>query len=201
MIKNQQKKRHSANHKADNKTILVLFNKPFNTLCQFTGEVGDSTLADFIDIKEVYPAGRLDKDSEGLLLLTNDGKLQHKISHPKHKMAKTYWAQVEGDITHDALKQLASGVLLKDGMTKPAKAKIIDIEQQSVKLWQRDPPVRFRKNIPTSWVELTIKEGKNRQVRRMTAAVGFPTLRLIRVSIGDWTLDDLPLGKYKTITL
>jgi len=183
-------------------TTLVLFNKPFNTLCQFSGEENDSTLANFIDIKDVYPAGRLDKDSEGLLLLTNDGKLQHKISHPKHKMEKTYWAQVEGNITEEALKSLQNGVTLKDGKTKPAKARIIDIETESLKqlkipLWERTPAVRFREKIPTSWLELKIKEGKNRQVRRMTAAVGFPTLRLIRVSIGDWHLRDLQLGKYR----
>ena len=187
----------STNQKANNKPILILFNKPFNTLCQFTGEEKDSTLADFIGVKDVYPAGRLDKDSEGLLLLTNDGKLQHKISHPKYKMAKTYWVQVEGDIDSKALDLLAKGVLLKDGLTKPAKAKVIDIEQQPFQLWQREPPVRFRKNIPTSWLELSIKEGKNRQVRRMTAAVGFPTLRLIRVSIGDWSLGELQSGKYR----
>jgi len=187
--------------KASNKPILILFNKPFNTLCQFTGEAKDSTLADFVDVKDVYPAGRLDKDSEGLLLLTNDGKLQHKISHPKHKMVKTYWVQVEGEIDLKALDHLTKGVSLKDGMTKPAKAKIIDIEQQPIQLWQREPPVRFRKNIPTSWLELTIKEGKNRQVRRMTAVVGFPTLRLIRVSIGDWHLGELQSGKYKTVNI
>jgi len=183
------------------KTILLLFNKPFNTLCQFTGEAADSTLADFIEIKEVYPAGRLDKDSEGLLLLTNDGKLQHKISHPKHKMAKTYWAQVEGVITSEAIQYLTQGVLLKDGKTKPAQVKIVDIENQTLKLWTRDPPVRFRQNIPTSWISLTIKEGKNRQIRRMTAAVGFPTLRLIRISIGDWGLDALQPGQHKTLRL
>lgn len=180
-----------------NKTTLVLFNKPFNTLCQFTGEQHDSTLADYINIKGVYPAGRLDKDSEGLLLLTDNGKLQHRISHPDHKLAKTYWAQVEGEITIKAITQLASGVSLKDGRTKPAKAKFLDIESMDFQLWNREPPVRFRKNIPTSWIELTIKEGKNRQVRRMTAAVGYPTLRLIRVSIGEWTLDKLQPGEFK----
>jgi len=197
----QLHRKSGSRHQLKEDTILILFNKPFNTLCQFTGEVGNSTLADFIDIREVYPAGRLDKDSEGLLLLTNDGTLQHKISHPKHKMAKTYWVQVEGKISSDAVKQLSDGVLLRDGLTKPAKAKIINIEQQSMQLWSREPPVQFRQNIPTSWIALTIKEGKNRQVRRMTAAVGFPTLRLIRVSIGKWTLDDLPPGEYKTMAL
>jgi 23S rRNA pseudouridine2457 synthase len=181
---------------------LILFNKPFNTLCQFSGEESDTTLANFIDIKDVYPAGRLDKDSEGLLILTNDGALQHQISHPKHKMEKSYWAQVEGELTNQAIEILSKGVNLKDGITKPAKARIIDIEVEAEKnfsnpLWEREPAVRFRKNIPTSWLELRIKEGKNRQVRRMTAAVGFPTLRLIRVSIGQWHLRDLQLGKYR----
>jgi len=178
---------------------LILFNKPFNTLCQFTGEAGDSTLADFIPIKNVYAAGRLDKDSEGLLLLTNDGQLQHKISHPKHKQSKTYWVQVEGVIDEHALAQLQSGVQLKDGMTKPASAKRLDSAETEASLWDRNPPVRFRKNIPTSWLELSIKEGKNRQVRRMTAAVGFPTLRLIRVAIGQWQLDELQPGEYKEL--
>jgi len=181
------------------KTKLILFNKPFNTLCQFSGEENDSTLADFIPIKHIYPAGRLDKDSEGLLLLTNDGKLQHKISHPKHKMAKTYWVQVEGDINEVAINQLKQGIMLNDGVTKPAEAKLIDIEQQSIKLWDRNPPVRFRKAIPTSWIELTIKEGRNRQVRRMTAAVGFPTLRLVRVAIGEWNLEQLKPGEYSSL--
>jgi 23S rRNA pseudouridine2457 synthase len=175
---------------------LVLFNKPFNTLCQFTGEKSDSTLADYIKVKEVYAAGRLDKDSEGLLLLTNDGALQNKISHPKHKMPKTYWAQVEGLITPEALLKLQDGVPLKDGLTKPSIAKQIEPEQQDLTLWEREPAVRFRKNIPTSWISLTIKEGKNRQVRRMTAAVGFPTLRLIRVSIGEWSVGELQPGEY-----
>lgn len=175
---------------------IVLFNKPFNTLCQFTGEINDSTLADFIKIKNIYPAGRLDKDSEGLLLLTNDGRLQHKISHPKFKQAKTYWVQVEGEITSEAISELSRGVMLKDGLTKPAKAKYLDLKQTDFKLWERTPAVRYRKNIPTSWVELSIKEGKNRQVRRMTAAVGFPTLRLIRVSIGPWKINQLQPGEY-----
>lgn len=187
--------------KQSKNTVLMLFNKPFNTLCQFSGEMTDSTLADFITTKNIYPAGRLDKDSEGLLLLTNDGKLQHKISHPKHKMAKTYWAQVEGEITNDAILQLNRGVMLKDGLTKPAQAKIIIPAQQTTALWDRKPAIRVRKNIPTSWLELTIKEGKNRQVRRMTAAVGFPTLRLIRVAIGAWSIDQLQPGESKLITL
>lgn len=205
MRKSQSKfyQRHSQAGKKHppEKPVLILFNKPFNTLCQFTGEPDDSTLAEYIKVKDVYPAGRLDKDSEGLLLLTNEGSLQHKISHPKHKMDKTYWVQVEGKITTEALHLLASGVVLKDGKTKPAKADIIDIRKQSVKLWERDPPVRFRKNIPTSWISLTIKEGKNRQVRRMTAATGFPTLRLIRISIGEWTLDGLQPGEYRILDM
>ncbi|MBV1911322.1 MAG: pseudouridine synthase [Kangiellaceae bacterium] len=179
--------------------MLVLFNKPYNTLCQFTGEPGDTTLAQFIDIKKVYPAGRLDKDSEGLLVLTNDGKLQNKISSPKHKLEKCYWVQVEGQMTLDVLEKLSSGVVLKDGLTRSAKARLIAKEELDI-LWSRTPEVRFRQNIPTSWLELKIKEGKNRQVRRMTAAVGFPTLRLIRMSVGEWNVDSLLPGEYKTIT-
>lgn len=182
-------------------SILVLFNKPFNTLCQFTGEPGDSTLADFITVKNVYPAGRLDKDSEGLLLLTNDGRLQHRISHPDFKQSKTYWVQVEGMLDEQALSKLERGLELKDGRTRPAKAKLLDMEKTGFDLWERNPPVRFRKNIPTSWLELTIREGKNRQVRRMTAAVGYPTLRLIRMAIGDWKLEDLQPGEYRKINL
>ncbi|MDH5628689.1 MAG: pseudouridine synthase [Gammaproteobacteria bacterium] len=175
---------------------LILFNKPFNTLCQFSGENNDNLLSDFIKIKDVYPAGRLDKDSEGLLLLTNDGRLQHKISHPKHKMQKTYWVQVEGIINEKAIHDLSSGVALKDGITKPAMARILNLENEDFTLWERDPPIRFRKNIPTSWLELIISEGKNRQVRRMTAACGFPTLRLIRIAIGNWHLNQLRPGEY-----
>jgi 23S rRNA pseudouridine2457 synthase len=174
--------------------MILLFNKPFDVLCQFTDEQGRKTLADYIKQKNVYAAGRLDRDSEGLLLLTDDGKLQHKITEPKNKMPKTYWSQVEGEITGDAIRQLQKGVTLKDGLTKPAKAKII---AQPENLWPRDPPIRERKNIPTSWIELTITEGRNRQVRRMTAATGFPTLRLIRYSIGEWTIDNIDNGDYK----
>lgn len=173
--------------------MIVLFNKPFEVLCQFTDENGRRTLADYIKLKGIYAAGRLDRDSEGLLLLTDDGKLQHTITEPKNKMVKTYWAQLEGEITDDAIKQLTKGVTLKDGLTRPAKAKIIPSPEN---LWQRDPPIRERKNIPTSWISLSITEGKNRQVRRMTAAVGFPTLRLIRYSIGDWTIDNIDNGDY-----
>jgi 23S rRNA pseudouridine2457 synthase len=179
--------------------VVILFNKPFNTLCQFTGEPDDDTLADYITTKSVYPAGRLDKDSEGLLILTNDGKLQNRISHPKHKQEKVYWVQVEGIITTEALKKLQHGVLLKDGTTKPAVARDLNDEEVNSFLWQRNPPVRFRQSIPTSWLELTISEGKNRQVRRMTAAVGFPTLRLIRVAIGPWHLGQLQPGDFSVI--
>jgi 23S rRNA pseudouridine2457 synthase len=174
--------------------MIILFNKPFDVLCQFTDEHGRKTLADYIKQKDIYAAGRLDRDSEGLLLLTDDGKLQHKITEPKNKMPKTYWSQVEGEITGDAIRQLQKGVTLKDGLTKPAKVKII---AQPESLWPRDPPIRERKNIPTSWIELTITEGRNRQVRRMTAATGFPTLRLIRYSIGEWTIDNIDNGDYK----
>jgi len=171
---------------------LILFNKPFGVLSQFTGEQGQSTLTGFIRHKSVYAAGRLDKDSEGLLLLPDDGKLQQKISDPKFKMQKTYHAQVEGIISDQAIVALSRGVELKDGLTLPAK--VTRIEEPAY-LWQRDPPVRFRKNIPTSWVELLIAEGRNRQVRRMTASTGFPTLRLIRIAVGDWKLNGLQPGQ------
>ena len=174
---------------------LVLFNKPFNTLCQFTGEAGDSTLADYIDIKDVYPAGRLDKDSEGLLLLTGDGQLQHQIANPKNKMSKTYWVQVEGAPSEEDLEPLRQGVRIQKYTTKPAKARIISEPD----IWPRTPPIRERKNVPDTWLEITLKEGKNRQVRRMTAAIGFPTLRLIRANIGPWKLEQLKPGEHKTI--
>ena len=179
---------------------LLLFNKPFNVLCQFTDESEQAlereTLANYIDQKGFYAAGRLDRDSEGLLLLTDDGKLQHQIADPLHKLPKTYWAQVEGDVTKEAIEALKKGVELKDGITRPALAKKM-IEPKW--LWARNPPIRERQNIPTSWVELTITEGKNRQVRRMTAAVGFPTLRLVRARIGDWTLLGLEPGESKLL--
>lgn len=175
---------------------LILFNKPYGVICQFSPHEKHKSLSEFISIKNVYAAGRLDHDSEGLLLLTDDGKLQNKISSPKNKMKKTYWVQVDKEITEEAIEQLKKGVLLKDGKTKPAQARIIS---EPDKLWPRDPPVRFRKNIPTSWLELTISEGRNRQVRRMTAAVGFPTLRLIRSNIGDWNVKEIKQGEYKII--
>ena len=177
--------------------MIVLLNKPFDVLCQFTDEDGRRTLADYVEIKNIYAAGRLDRDSEGLVVLTNDGRLQHKITDPKNKMVKTYWVQVEGVITDKAIRQLSKGVTLKDGLTKPAAARKI---KEPKKLWQRNPPIRERKNIPTSWVELSISEGKNRQVRRMTAAVGFPTLRLIRYSVGNWTIDNIDSGGYIVAT-
>ena len=175
---------------------LILFNKPFNVLCQFTDNSADAapreTLANYIHHKGFYAAGRLDRDSEGLLLLTDDGALQHAITDPKYKLPKTYLAQVEGDVTPKAIQQLTQGVTLKDGLTRPARAQKIS---PPLWLWERTPPIRERKNIPTSWIELTITEGKNRQVRRMTAAVGFPTLRLIRTQIGQWSLNNLALGE------
>ena len=174
---------------------LVLFNKPFGVLSQFTPEGGHPALAEYINIPGVYAAGRLDRDSEGLLLLTDDGALQNRIANPKHKLAKTYWAQVEKEIDDEALEELRRGVTLKDGKTRPAKVRKI----AEPDLWPRDPPIRYRASIPTSWIEITITEGRNRQVRRMTAAVGFPTLRLVRVSIGDWSLDDMQPGEHKTI--
>lgn len=182
---------------------LLLFNKPFRVMCQFTDDNGDAsgnrraTLADWINIPDVYPAGRLDFESEGLLLLTGDGQLQHRIASPRKKMPKTYWVQVEGEITRKALDQLREGVELKDGKTRPADVAIIDPPE----VWPRTPPVRYRESVPTTWIRITITEGKNRQVRRMTAAVGFPTLRLIRYGIGDWTLDGLAPGESRKLTV
>ena len=175
---------------------IVLFNKPFDVLSQFTDGQGRQTLADFITQKEVYAAGRLDRDSEGLLVLTNDGKLQAKITQPSAKTSKTYWAQVEGIPSTEAVEQLRSGVMLKDGMTQPADINLIE---PPADLWPRVPPIRARQNIPTSWLEITISEGKNRQVRRMTAYIGHPTLRLIRYRIGNWTIDNIANGDSKEV--
>ncbi|WP_298910126.1 pseudouridine synthase [uncultured Aliiroseovarius sp.] len=176
----------------------ILFNKPFNVLSQFTdrGNEGSDrqTLSDYIDLPGVYAAGRLDRDSEGLLVLTDDGKLQARLANPKHKLAKTYWVQVEGIPDEAALQALRDGVNLKDGRTRPAKAHRID---EPAGLWQRNPPIRMRKSVPDCWIELKITEGKNRQVRRMTAAVGHPTLRLIRYGVGAYTLDGIGHGKWR----
>ncbi len=178
--------------------MLVLFNKPYNVLSQFTDQSSQTkrqTLSDFIPIKGVYPAGRLDKDSEGLLLLTNNGKLQYKICHPNQYKEKSYWVQLDGLVTKQALIQLTCGVKLNDGLTRPAKVRSII----SPEIWDRKPHIRIRKNIPTSWLEIIISQGKNRQIRRMTAAVGFPTLRLIRVQIDQWKLDNIQPGRYRVI--
>lgn len=180
---------------------LILFNKPFGVLCQFTdtGTAGSPrpTLSQFIDAPGVYPAGRLDQDSEGLLLLTDDGRLQARIADPKFKLPKTYLVQVEGEIADVALESLRRGVRLKDGPTLPAGAERIAEPQ----LWPRDPPVRFRKTVPDCWIRLTLREGRNRQVRRMTAAVGHPTLRLVRWAIGEWTLDGLAPGAWREVSV
>ena len=174
---------------------LILFNKPWGVLSQFTAEQGHPGLRDYLDMPGIYPAGRLDRDSEGLLLLTNDGQLQARIADPKHKLAKTYWVQVEGEASEEQLQRLREGVELNDGMTLPAEARALGEPE----LWPRNPPVRFRKSVPTCWLELVIREGRNRQVRRMTAAVGLPTLRLVRIRIGPWSLDGLQPGEWREV--
>ncbi len=176
--------------------MLIAFNKPFGVICKFSPEPGKRTLADFIQVANVYPAGRLDTDSEGLLLLTDDGALQARISSPKFKLAKTYWAQVEGSPTEQAISPLRSGVDLGDFVTQPAGACLID---EPATLWARDPPIRYRAKIPTAWLEITLREGKNRPVRRMTAKAGFPTLRLVRAAIGAVSVEGLPLGQWREI--
>jgi len=177
-------------------TRTLLFNKPFQVLSQFSPSGDKSTLADYIDVPAVYAAGRLDFDSEGLMVLTDDGVLQAQISNPRYRRVKTYLAQVEGKPDPEALQALASGVKLKDGPTRPAN--VIQVDEPGW-LWYRDPPIRVRKNIPTQWLQLQIQEGRNRQVRRMTAAIGHPTLRLVRIAIGDWSLDGLQPGEYRLL--
>jgi 23S rRNA pseudouridine2457 synthase len=176
--------------------VLIAFNKPFGVACKFRPEPGRKNLADYIAIRTVYPAGRLDTDSEGLLLLTDDGVLQARIAEPKHEIEKVYWAQVEGSPSQTALDMLRKGVSLGDFTTLPANASLIEEPQE---LWPRDPPIRYRARIPTAWIKLTIREGKNRQVRRMTAKVGFPTLRLIRMAIGKVSVAGLALGTWREI--
>ena len=179
---------------------LILFNKPYGVLSQFTDAGSDTaraTLSEYVQVPGVYPAGRLDRDSEGLLLLTDDGRLQARIADPRFKLPKTYWVQVEGEPDDASLSALRKGVLLKDGMTRPAEVERIDPPE----LWPRDPPVRFRKSVPDGWLQLTIREGRNRQVRRMTAAVGLPTLRLVRWRVGEWTLDEIAQGAWREIAV
>ncbi len=178
--------------------MIVLFNKPFNVVCQFSAHEKHATLKDYITIPDVYAAGRLDTDSEGLLILTDDGRLQHRLSDPKHKEIKTYWVQVEGAPSDNDLQPLRTGVDLGDFFTKPADVKII---AEPDHLWPRNPPIRERKAIPTTWLQIRISEGKNRQVRRMTAKVGFPTLRLIRYAIGAYTLDNIGVGEYQVLNV
>jgi len=172
---------------------VLLFNKPYGVICQFTPEGGHRTLKEFIAVPAVYPAGRLDTDSEGLLVLTDDGRLQTSIADPRHKLPKTYWVQVDGAVEEEAIERLRAGVELRDGPTLPAKARVI----AEPAIWPRDPPIRVRREIPTTWIELEIHEGRNRQVRRMTAAVGHPTLRLVRSRIGPWNLEGLAPGEWR----
>lgn len=175
---------------------LILLNKPFRVMSQFTGDGSRATLADYVDVPAVYPAGRLDYDSEGLLLLTDDGRLQARISQPRSKVVKTYWAQVEGVADVERLAQLELGVRLKDGRARALTARPIGAPAG---LWDRDPPIRYRASVPDSWIEIRLLEGRNRQVRRMTAAVGLPTLRLVRSAIGPWSLDGLAPGEYRSV--
>lgn len=175
---------------------ILLFNKPHGVICQFSRDGLHQTLADYISLPDFYPAGRLDTDSEGLLVLTDDGKLQHEITDPQHKLAKTYWVQVEGVPDEAALAQLRRGVPLKDGVTRPAEARLME---EPTGLWPRNPPIRERRAIPASWLELVLREGKNRQVRRMTAALGYPTLRLIRYCIGEWSLDGIASAAWRVV--
>ena len=177
---------------------IILVNKPYGVLCQFSAVPGRPTLKDYVLVPNVYPAGRLDADSEGLVVLTDDGSLQHRISDPRHKLRKTYWVQVEGQPDQDALSRLNKGIDLGDFTTRPAQARIAD---EPSWLWPRQPPIRIRRHIPTTWLEMSVSEGKNRQIRRMTAAVGYPTLRLIRYRVDTWSIDQLAVGSWREATM